>query len=259
MKNSKQYSKKVQKLYQTLKRKYPKPQKVTYDKSVEAIVYATVSEHITVKEAEAAMKKFRESFIDFNDLRVSLTEEVLEAIGPDTVVTRSTATTISDALRAVFNKYNMVSLEPLRKIGKRPAKEILENMEGVSQFAVNYCMLTSLQGHAIPLTEKMIEYLRAEELVYPSATDHEIEGFLVKQISANNAYGFYSLLRYESEHTKIKKKVKKKTEAKASKKTSKEVKKTKTKVKKKTKKVTKAKKTTKVTKTKKTKKAKKKG
>ncbi len=91
----------------------------------------------------------------------------------------------------------------VKKTGKRPAKQVLEKLDGISHFAVNYCMLTSLQGHAIPLTQKMVEYLRSNELVGPQADEQEIEGFLTRQISAKDAYEFYALLRVESESLKL--------------------------------------------------------
>jgi hypothetical protein len=107
-----------------------------------------------------------------------------------------------------------VSLEALKKIGKRPARQILEKLDGTSHFVVDYCMLTSLQGHAIPLTKGMIEYLTSKELVYPNADEQQIGGFLAKQISAKKGYEFYALLRRESEARKSKKKKKTKTTSK---------------------------------------------
>ncbi len=72
-------------------------------------------------------------------------------------------------------------------------------LDGASRFAVNYCMLTSLQGHGIALTERMLEYLRANELVDPEANEQQIEGFLSRQVSAEDGYEFYAVLRDESE------------------------------------------------------------
>jgi hypothetical protein len=199
MKNSKDYSKKVHGLYRSLKATYPKVKKISYDEPADALVYAIVAENINGPATESAIKKFDGYFIDLNDLRVSRAEEILDVLGEETKSTKNIASSLTRALRAVFDEYNNVSLEALKKIGKRPAKQILEKMDGVSRFAVNYCMLTSLQGHAVPLTQKMIEYLRSNELVYPDADEQEIEGFLAKQISAENAYEFYTLLRRHSE------------------------------------------------------------
>ena len=224
MKNSKEYSKKVHKLYRTLKRKYPKVQRAIYERIVDALVYAIISENMNETAAQSAIKRFADYFVDTNDLRVSRAEEIIEALGADTPVARDIAWALTSALRIVFEKYNRVSLEALRKMSKRPAKQALEKIDGASHFVVNYCMLTSLHGHAIPLTKKMIEYLRSNELVHPEADEQEIEGFLARQISAENAYEFYALLRRQSEARK----------AKAKEKTTRE---TKTKAKKKTKKV----------------------
>jgi len=208
MKNSKEYSKKVRRLYGLLKRERAKVKKVIYDEPADALVYAIVSENMSEAAAESAIKRFTNYFVDLNDLRVSQTEEIVEMLGEDTTATRDTASTLTRALRAVFDAYHTVSLSPLKRIGKRPAKQVLEKMDAVSHFVVNYCMLTSLEGHAIPLTKRMIEYLRNNELIHPDADEQETEGFLTKQISTENAYEFYALLRRESESHKGKRRKK---------------------------------------------------
>lgn len=199
MENSKEYSKKVHKLYRSLKRKYPKVQKTVYDEPVDALVYAIVSENMSETATRSALKRFADYFVDFNDLRVSRAEEIIETLGEDTPVTRDIASALTRALGEVFSEYNTLSLEALKRIGKRPAKQALEEMGGTSRFVVDYCMLTSLRGHTIPLTKKMIEYLKSNELVHPDADERQIEGFLARQISAENAYEFYALLRRQSE------------------------------------------------------------
>ena len=234
MKNSKDYSKKIQKLHNLLSRKYPKVQIVTHDDPTDAIVYGIICSRLDEKTTKSAIKKFSDYFIDLNDLRVSRIEEIVEMLGADTPVTREVASTITTVLRAIFNEYHKVSLEGLKKAGKRPARQALEKMEGTCRFVVDYCMLTSLPGPAVPLTERMIAYLKSKELVYPDADEQEIGGFLAKQISAKKGYEFYELLRRESEAHRIEEKknnktasAKKKTTKKTKKKTTKKVTKTK--------------------------------
>ena len=231
MKNSKEYSQRVKKLYRSLKRKYPRPSKAAYDEPTEALIYGLISEKTSQKLAQSAIKRFAGHFIDWNSLRVSLTEEIIETLDEDTADARETASKLTSALNWIFRKYNTVSLEALKKMGKRPAKETLEKIEGVSHFVASYCMLTSLQGHAIPLTAKMVEYLRDNELVHPEADEHEIEGFLERQVSAKDGYEFYYLLRHISETTRARKK-KKEDEKQLKKKPKKPVKSAKTKAKK---------------------------
>jgi len=226
MKNSKDYSKKIQKLYRTLSRKYPKVQKVSHEEVEYAVVYAIISENMSEKATESAFQKLPDCFVDLNDLRVSRADEIIEMLGEDTPETRNLALIITRVLSGIYNEYHKVNLEPLKKMGKRPAKQVLEKIDGISRFVIDYCMLTSLKGHAIPLTKTMVEFLRNNELVDPDADEGQIEGFLAKQIPAKNGYEFYELLRRESESKK------------GSKKKSKTISQKKTKTKKKTKKVT---------------------
>ena len=227
MKNSKEYSKKVRELYRSLKGKHPKVKKITYDEPADAVVYAIIGENMKGPPTESAIKRFTDYFIDLNELRVTQEEEILDILGEDTPGTKDIASNLTKALKSVFDEYNSVSLEPLKKIGKRPARQVLEKMDGISRYVANYCMLTSLQSHAIPLTKKMIEYLRNNQLVDPEADEQQIEGFLAKQIPAENAYGFYALLRRQSEAQRPKKKKKtvRKTKAKKTTKTKKKRKK----------------------------------
>ena len=213
MKNSKEYAKKVRKLYRSLKRGHPKIEQATYDEPVDAIVYAVLSENMSETAAQSAIKKFADYFIDLNDLRVSRAEEVIEILGGDAPVNRQMAAALNKILMAIFREYHSVSLMALKKIGKRQAKQILEKLDGTSSFVVNYCMLTALGGHAVPLTTNMIEFLKSNSLVDPDADEQDIEGFLTRLISAKNGCEFYTLLRYESElpGTTRKRKTRKKT------------------------------------------------
>ena len=198
MKNSKEYATRLQKLYRGLKRAHPKVEEVTYDDPIEALVYGVVSERISEASTQKAMKGFRTTFVDWNDLRVSRVEEILDVLEEDSPASRAAASSLITALRAIFDEYHALSLQPLKKVGKRPAKQTLETLDGVGHFVVCYCMLTSLQGHAVPLTETMAAYLKDNEVVDPEADAADIEGFLTRQVAAKNAYEFYSLLRRES-------------------------------------------------------------
>jgi endonuclease III len=205
MKDSGQYAKKIQRLYRTLKRRLGRAAILTYDEPVDALVFAAVSEKVTESQAVSAIKRIRENFVDYNDLRVARAEEICEVLGQDFPFAHETATALVSSLMAVFNKYNMLSLQGLRKLGKRPAKVMLEKLAGVTPFVVDYCMLTSLGGHAIPVTPKMLEYLKANGLSNAEAGYEEVEVFLSRQIAMKNAYEFYRLLRRESESPKARK------------------------------------------------------
>lgn len=203
MKNSKEYSAKIRKLYLSLKKERPKTHKVSYDEPLDAVVYGIVSQNITEQASQSAMKRFRDYFVDLNDLRVSRVEEIVETLGIDIQSGKITAVNLLTVLRAVFEKFNIVSLEALKKMPKRPARQMLEKFVGDNRFVLDYCMLTALKGHAIPLTNQMLEFLKSNQFVDAEANHEEIEGFLARQVSAENAYEFYTLLRRWCETGKI--------------------------------------------------------
>jgi hypothetical protein len=199
MKDSKKYGTEIQKFYRSLKRKNPKVKKIEYDDIIESLIHAAVLEHISESVTKAVFKRFDAHFVDFNDMRVSRPEEIIEMLGQDSEDTRKVSANIVRILGSIFRKYNNVNLDSLRKVGKRQSRLVLEKFDGISRFCVDYCMLTALQGHAVPLTEAMIKYLKDSGLVHPEAELDDIEGFLTRQISAANAYEFYALLRRETE------------------------------------------------------------
>ena len=105
-------------------------------------------------------------FVDLNDLRVARSDEIVDLFGEDSPAVREAAGRLTRVLMAVFNKFHVLTLTGIKKMGKRPAKQVIEALDGVSPYAVDYCMLTSLQGHAVPLNGRMIEYLKAEGLIH---------------------------------------------------------------------------------------------
>jgi endonuclease-3 len=208
MKNSKEHAQRLQRLYRELKRTYPEVERTTYEDPVEALICGIISERVSEAAAQKALREITRAFVDWNDLRVSRVEEVAEVLGRDARTSRATALALTAALRGVFDEHHRISLATLKKLGKRPAREDLEKIEGVSRFVINYCLLTALEAHAIPLTEPMIEYLKRNGIIEANADVEDLEGFLTRCVAAKDAYEFYVLLRRESESPKVSKKVK---------------------------------------------------
>ena len=209
MKNSKEYAQKMKKLYKSLRaNNSAKVQQPEYEDPTEAMVFAAISEFATISGAKSISRRMSEHFVDLNDLRVAPREEVLEILGDSSFDARQTASQLNKVLNNIFISYNTISLMALKKMGKRPAKQVIEKITD-NYFVTEYCFLTALEGHSIPLTPSMVVCLKKDKLVYPDADADEIEGFLARQISAKNAYEFYSLLRGYCESRKPKKKVKK--------------------------------------------------
>ena len=205
MKDSKIYSEKVQKVFRSLKRKHGKQTRSEYEDPVDAVIYAVISEDLTEKQTEQTLKKIKKNFVNINDLRVALVQEITETIRADDEKTAlHIAARLKAILQAVFKKYNVVTLAPLNRMGKRFSRKILDNLNGTSEYVADYCTLTALNGHAVPVNATMLKYLRENELVHPKSDDADIRGFLTRLVNAKDAYQFYALLRAESERQQSK-------------------------------------------------------
>jgi endonuclease III len=219
MKDSKVYAGKIKKLQSALKRAYGKETPKTYDNPLEALVYGMVCEVVTQRQAQLAEKHMADYFIDLNDLRVARPEEIVETTGVDSPAVHRMAKALGQVLNHIFDEQHRMSLDYLHKMGKRQARQALEELTGITPFAVSYCLLTALQGHAIPVTAEMVDYLKDQGLAHPEASVEMVEGFLTKQISAKDNYTFYAQLRAEVEATSRSRKLKTKTKTKTRKKT----------------------------------------
>jgi endonuclease III len=209
MKDSKLYSQRIGGLYRLLKQKYGRVKPPSYEDPACAVVAGIVSECLSHKRTKAALKRLFSHFVDLNDLRVSRHEEIVEILGKDTPAARQAAAAVTRALALIFDKYNTVSLQGLRKTGKKAAREAIGKIEGLSGFVLDYCMVTSLKAHAVPLTGGMVEFLRENGMVDANARIEEIENFVARQVTAANAYEFYWLTRRACERGSagIKKKI----------------------------------------------------
>lgn len=220
MKNSAIYAAKISKLYREMKKEHGKVKTVEYEDPIEAIVFGSLCEHLTLLSARSSMRKITKHFVDLNDLRVSRPEELIEVLGGHSEEVDAVAFELSESLNAIFSKFDTIKLIELKEQGKRQAKKELDDIENLSSFAVGYCFLTALGGHAIPVSKLMADYLRVEGYVHPKSNEHDIEGFLERQNKSEDAYEFFMLLKTHSDAS-AKKTAKKvaKEEAKTAKKT----------------------------------------
>ena len=199
MKNTNQYSQKIKKLLNALKKGAEKPKKPVYQDLVEAIIFAALCQDSPESAAKAALKKIQSHFVDNNDLRVARVEEIVEVTGSDITDAPKAAGTIISLLNSIFQRYDSLAPEDFSETGKKNAREILEKFNGMTDFIRNFVTLTVLNAHTVPLTDKMIEYFKTYNLVDREWDNTQIIAFIEKQVSASEAYGCYEIIRHDSE------------------------------------------------------------
>lgn len=122
---------------------------------LEQFIYAILRENATRESADQAFRSLREQFFDWNEVRVSSTLEIVEALDGMVLDPEARAQRIIDFLQEIFETTYSFDLEPLlevlQKKGLKQASKQLSRYQAASQYTVAWVMQNSLGGHAIPL------------------------------------------------------------------------------------------------------------
>jgi endonuclease III len=194
MKNGTLYAKRVKKFFSKLRSEHGKPEIPEADEPVNRLMIGLLASEASEVRATRAVAVLRETMVDINEIRVSTATEIAEACGG--VVAGDVVGTghIRRALNSIFQKQHAVTLEHLKKAGRREAKHFLESVDGMDSCAVAHVLLWSLGGHAIPVDRRMYELLKREKLVEPTASVDEVQAFLERNVSAADAKLFCLLM-----------------------------------------------------------------
>jgi endonuclease III len=195
MKNGPLYAKRVKRLFHQLKRTEGKPVIGEPTDPTDQLVLSLLSVDSTEEQGAKALRKLREAAVDYNEIRVSSPAEVA-GIVKDTIPDGARrARVLVQALNSVFRAGNQMSLAVLHDVGLREARQYLEQLDGVDPYTVASVMLWSLGGHAIPVSDRMLELFRGNDLVDPECGVAEVQSFLERHISAADAKQFCLLIR----------------------------------------------------------------
>lgn len=139
---------------------------------LEQLLYAVCREGVTRDRAEQAYRNLRERFFDWNEIRVSSSREVAEALaGLSDAEAR--AQRIISFLQEVFETEFSFDLEGLHKKGLKQAARQLSRYQAANDYAVAWVVQQSLGGHALPLDAPSLRVLRRLGLVEGEQVDLE--------------------------------------------------------------------------------------
>jgi len=158
-------------LFTSLKRsepeKEPEPLPV-----LEQFIYGLCREGVTRELADRAFRRLRETFFDWNEIRVSSAHEVEEILVelPDAAVR---AERLVSFLQEVFETTFSFDLEPMHKKGLKQAGKALTRFEAANDYVAAWVIQKSLNGHAIPLDGPALRTLRRLGLIESDQEDLE--------------------------------------------------------------------------------------
>ena len=199
MKNAKDYEKKVKKLLGRLKKAKPvEPKPDPIVQMILAILEADASEQL----AAEAYERLREEFVDFNELRVAPTKELVETLGKDYPLAREKADLLVTSLGNIFEKGFQINLDFLKDMQKRQQRRALTEV-GLTPYVEGVLSLVILDAHAIPVDQSLVDSLKMDELIPPEADTAEVQGFLERIIPQKDALAAHQFFReYVAKHEK---------------------------------------------------------
>lgn len=195
MKNGTAYAAKLTKAYAKHKASSAKARVEGPIDPLHCLALGVLGVHTNESLTERALTKLCTDMAGWNEIRVSSPHEVRTALGGTFPSAMERAQLLVRALQSVFDREHRMSLDRLRNVGRREARQYLENLSGVDAYAVAYVILQGLGGHAIPVNDRLLKALTAEKLVHPDADRSEVQAFLERNVSAADAKEFSLLMR----------------------------------------------------------------
>jgi endonuclease III len=207
MKNATKHADTLRSLFRSLLRD-GKPPPFERQDPLKALVRGAMSYDVSDTRAEEAMKHIEREFVHLNELRVATELEVQELLGVRYPAIEERVEMITRCLNAIFEKEHTLSLDRLKTISKRDARQFLKDLPGINPFVEGYVMLFAFEGASIPLDNEITAYLRDEDVFDEKISLDEGQRFLEHNIKAEECYEFYACIRRELRAEKGRKKAK---------------------------------------------------
>ena len=178
--------------HKVLKKHY-EPYPVADRPVLEHLLYACCLEVAPSAAADESFAKLQQAYYDWNEVRVTTVSELSEILSglpkPSEAASR-----LKRTLQSVFECYYSFDLEPLKKENIGKAVKQLENLDGISGFAIAFVTQHGLGGHAIAVNKDALESLWVLGIISDEEAKNRRVPGLERAISKNKGIEFGSLL-----------------------------------------------------------------
>ena len=194
MKNATKHAEELKSLMKRLLKEH-KPEPKRPQEPLPALVRAAMSFDVPDARADEAMKHIEREFVDLNELRVATDLEIQELLGTRYPGIERRVAMITQSLNNIFEREHTLSLDRLKTVSKRDARQFLRELPDIHPFVEAYVMLFAFDGHAFPLDEEILDHLREHGIVEDGATLDEAQRFIEHQLKAEECYDLFAAVR----------------------------------------------------------------
>lgn len=195
MKKAAEYTLRVKKLFNRLKKGGAKSSLASVDGAMDVLLLGILSNFSTEQKAAAAIETLMAEMIDFNDLRVTPVADIVAFIGVEYPHCRTAAEEISRVFTSIFNRTHDLDLSFLAGFNKKPAASFLDSLDGLSPHAHAFFRNRFLKTHVIPLDANMYAYLVKNGCIPEDLDAASAQDFVSRVFKERDAQKFYALLK----------------------------------------------------------------
>ena len=194
MKNATKHADDLRSLFRKLMKEC-KPEARQPQDPLHALVRGAMSFDVPDARAEEAMKVVAQEFVDLNELRVATELEVQDLLGSRYPEIVRRVMMITRALNYIFEREHTLSLDRLKTVSKRDARQFIRELPDVHPFVEAYVMLFGFDGHAFPVDDDTLAHLRNLGIVEGSTTLDEAQRFVEHHLKAEECHDLFASLR----------------------------------------------------------------
>jgi endonuclease III len=172
-----------------------KPAERQPQEPLKALVRGAMSFDVPDARVDEIMRALDTEFVDLNELRVATDLEIQEMLGARYPDIERRVGMITTALNNIFEREHTLSLDRLKTISKRDARQFLRELPEIHPFVEAYVMLFAFDGHAFPTDDETLEFLKGHHVVEESTSLDECQRFVEHHLKAEECYDFFACLR----------------------------------------------------------------
>ena len=194
MKNAGKHADDLRALMKRLVKEY-KPAERQPQEALKALVRGAMSFDVADARVDEIMRHIDTEFVDLNELRVATDLEIQEMLGAKYPDIERRVAMITQSLNNIFEREHTLSLDRLKEISRRDARQFLRELPEIHPFVEAYVMLFGFDGHAFPTDDETLDFLKGHHVVEDTTSLDECQRFVEHHLKAEECYDFFACLR----------------------------------------------------------------
>ena len=194
MKNATKHAESLRSLCKKLTREH-KPEPRQPQEPLKSLVRGAMSYDVPDAKADEAMRVIEREFVDLNELRVATELEVQDLLGMRYPAIERRVSIITTALNHIFEREHTLSLDRLKTLSKRDARQFIRELPEIHPFVEAYVVVHAFDGNAFPVDESILALLKDHGAVEEDSSLADAQKFVEHQLKADELYDFYAAAR----------------------------------------------------------------